>query len=476
MAEIRLDTELLGEKATRIILDVVQPLCRDQRSIAASESLARDWPYCDSFTFIVQPIIQQAYAEFLPLIPPLSESATRLKAIVDLFKGLDESSIDQWNGLKEKYPSLFDNFDLTLLLIMQMTGDELASLYPYGNLLDPSNNFDLDKVLGRLTVELTQIKPGTPAAKEALDDFLKTHNLDELHPGSWLAELYISDMMTRELDPNSPEAKQFEDFVARNYGLDFQGDWTGHEWEKLMAVKGTVLVAEKLAETMGMTSAEAFRMAYETSSENPLIYFWGTDQNQMEDKYRNRPDYQLSGTAKGISKGGCTSNQHLINFMYMSGTNGHVDQRGMNNVIHELGHALGSRACGRMEDHMQNDYWQPPYNGQLGNRANGFASPPPPPFDWQQSDEKTSTPGEVFADMFLGWVCDKWEQDPTNPGDLTQAGQARKDFMDSHMPEFLDILKEGKDESEYYSRRDYFVEKFAELEQRDAAINQPEAG
>lgn len=45
--------------------------------------------------------------------------------------------------------------------------------------------------------------------------------------------------------------------------------------------------------------------------------------------------------------------------------------------------------------------------------------------------------GEIFADMFLGWVYNKWEVNPDNPGTWSQKGQERADFMDSKMPNWV---------------------------------------
>jgi RHS repeat-associated protein len=51
---------------------------------------------------------------------------------------------------------------------------------------------------------------------------------------------------------------------------------------------------------------------------------------------------------------------------------------------------------------------------------------------------------ENFADMFLGWVYSKWEQDPSGNSRLTQMGQMRSDFMDTHMSRWIfDIVAPG---------------------------------
>lgn len=45
--------------------------------------------------------------------------------------------------------------------------------------------------------------------------------------------------------------------------------------------------------------------------------------------------------------------------------------------------------------------------------------------------------GEIFADMFVGWVYGKWEIDPNNPNELSSLGQMRKDYMDQRMDQWI---------------------------------------
>ena len=48
--------------------------------------------------------------------------------------------------------------------------------------------------------------------------------------------------------------------------------------------------------------------------------------------------------------------------------------------------------------------------------------------------------GEIFADMFIGWVYDRWETSDGQPGSpLKTMGEARKQFMDSIMIELIEI-------------------------------------
>jgi hypothetical protein len=51
-------------------------------------------------------------------------------------------------------------------------------------------------------------------------------------------------------------------------------------------------------------------------------------------------------------------------------------------------------------------------------------------------EEETDGRGEIFADMFVGWVHNKWEQVP-GKNDLTVLGSQRNDYMDSRMQKWI---------------------------------------
>ena len=69
----------------------------------------------------------------------------------------------------------------------------------------------------------------------------------------------------------------------------------------------------------------------------------------------------------------------------------------------------------------------------LVNRPNGFFQPK----RWQQSP--VFERGEIFADMFIGWVYDRWETIDGKPDSpLKEAGTARKRFMDGIMIELIE--------------------------------------
>ena len=78
------------------------------------------------------------------------------------------------------------------------------------------------------------------------------------------------------------------------------------------------------------------------------------------------------------------------------------------------------------------------------NSANGFCGPKTTSaVAWQWRFNNVNY--EYFAEMFMGWAYGCWEPlNPRNPNVLTDLGQARSDFMNSHMPEWIYNKIEGK--------------------------------
>jgi hypothetical protein len=121
----------------------------------------------------------------------------------------------------------------------------------------------------------------------------------------------------------------------------------------------------------------------------------------------------------------------LIKEFYSSGTYTNYLERSVHLVLHELGHAfnalmenlIGEKAAPYNQLYLTqaND---PTFPNREGSDALnfGFAGPR---YNWQQSASSSYT--EEFADMFLGWSYNRWEEDSDG---LTVDGQARSDWMD----------------------------------------------
>jgi RHS repeat-associated protein len=110
-------------------------------------------------------------------------------------------------------------------------------------------------------------------------------------------------------------------------------------------------------------------------------------------------------------------------------------------LIHELGHTFEGRVNVRLRtrpgetpvrDTLRDDTTilrRIPENTIGDDRHYGFAGPFPV---WQHSEQATT--GEEFADMMIGWVYGRWAMED---GVLTPQGEARSDFMQRHMPEWV---------------------------------------
>ncbi len=110
--------------------------------------------------------------------------------------------------------------------------------------------------------------------------------------------------------------------------------------------------------------------------------------------------------------------------------------RKVNNVIHELGHAFNVR-LGRIPENSVHAYsiriggelWQLDQKDSK-EEGQGFYFGDILKYGtmtWIQSIQ--TSPSEVFADMFIGWVYNKWEDSPQ--------GEARKKFMNEYMRSWI---------------------------------------
>jgi hypothetical protein len=134
-----------------------------------------------------------------------------------------------------------------------------------------------------------------------------------------------------------------------------------------------------------------------------------------------------SADCKCKPSGGYTNSSRWIEFSSISSR----WDRKLNNVIHELGHAFSNGRLGGIPNTAVKDYSTYIY-GKLWNmmsRPEGFYQngDQGEKSTWQQSTQVTDS--EVFADMFLGWVANRWDDD--------DYGRARAKFMEDNMPGWI---------------------------------------
>jgi hypothetical protein len=102
-------------------------------------------------------------------------------------------------------------------------------------------------------------------------------------------------------------------------------------------------------------------------------------------------------------------------------------------IAHELGHAfnalvtniLGARVS--PYDDLAATWRNNPGFPRRADDANGFASDP-----YQDTKSWDTTSNEEFADMFIGWAYNKWQEGP--------AGDKRSSWMSTNMSEWVTML------------------------------------
>jgi hypothetical protein len=112
-------------------------------------------------------------------------------------------------------------------------------------------------------------------------------------------------------------------------------------------------------------------------------------------------------------------------------------------AVHELGHAFVQAVGSSPVDTLDNAIKEKDDQGNLKyphlgrpptGQSWGFAGP----FSkWQNSEVDSAA--EVFADMYTGWVYDRWEVDETASDGLSDDGRVRRNFMENHMSTWIEV-------------------------------------
>lgn len=141
------------------------------------------------------------------------------------------------------------------------------------------------------------------------------------------------------------------------------------------AYLGVTAVGEKLARSIDGSAEEAFKNTY-----GSITIEWGCSKSEC-------------------TKLGRTFDDDLIKFRDFYGDH-NISQMLMNTnlVIHELGHMLENIIAYALPDGTLYKPARSSLPGNLANNRDGLA----PRWIHQQSDDISS--GEIFADMFVGWV------------------------------------------------------------------------
>jgi hypothetical protein len=193
--------------------------------------------------------------------------------------------------------------------------------------------------------------------------------------------------------------------TLRKYRIRLKGDgWNSHVSEQLAVVGALDKVGLKFASERAGSSSQAFVAVY-----GHMTLQWEGGVGICGDP--NKP----------VDSGGCTDNSHQIRFWSMSGHGQNDISRMMKNIVHEFGHAydniLGSPSGDMSPDFTRNTLLRPNQKTELGTR-----------WGWQQSPDTASN--EVFADMFIAWTYNAWNNDPAN---ATTVGDAQN-WMNGLVP------------------------------------------
>ena len=276
-----------------------------------------------------------------------------------------------------------------------------------------------------------------------------------------------------------PSVSGCADEFDKLFGLDIYD--ASRAWsaiDKTAVRQAAYLVGSKLSETMpgSTTPFTAFKKVYGIRESRPMQFsFWGDGSDgcyecrpgdcQTADIWEDRTFVdeesgklvykKIPGTKTDCAckpKGGYTSSERSIKFASLwpnfTGSGAYWQNiRKINNVIHELGHSFNQRAdqpslkvsaySEQVTVNGQTELFE--MNKRYGSdKQIGFymESSINGTMTWVQSTQDATTgeasPGsEVFADMFLGWVHDKWALDPY--------GEARARFMNTNMPGWVSI-------------------------------------
>lgn len=473
MPEIQMDTDELNKLALRLNREVVDGILGAQQRIAtATELISPERSYQRAFSSLAGNKIMQAAGQFRAPLDRLSEAREKLALAARYFEEIDATGVERWQRYPSDYPDWLRNRDFALLLTLNLTAEEIAAFYRYGNLLSIDSTLIPD-LLVFLRREYDEIKPGTPEAElllSLLDPFtikpgtpeaefyLGLMEFQNVLPGTHHAKIFLALVEVEKLEWETPAATAFVNLVESEYGLSFQPknskwdpvtDWRTRPvtrqpaWEKLMCAEAVFLTGEKFYSELKKSDpnamqiksqADAFKMVYGITERKPMTIVYDPD------------DAICMG--RGMR---CDGPRNIV-MVTMSGSGRKDpairDQMGRNNLIHELGHAFTNVW-------VQKDGSWPPEKpdkvlGSEGYEVKqvllsdrgfcGHAAESGVITTWRQHPPSESDPtpaaGEYFADMFLGWVGDSWAPPPDTPEDI-QAAATRKEWMDGHMPAWI---------------------------------------
>jgi RHS repeat-associated protein len=226
--------------------------------------------------------------------------------------------------------------------------------------------------------------------------------------------------------------------VENRFGISFTGNWSLNA--KFMVSSGVWDVGRKFDTVLAQTSSPglAFKLVFSKGvnfSYNNNCYGCRPKSCIDENKYTGVSSLGDSCTPEY----GVTYSSSQIEFASFYENN---FVRGRNNTVHELGHAFDNRLYGIPSGVLSltktwiidcDEYDFPHRTNESYGPYYGFASR----IDvrtWQMNSSES--PGEEFADTFLGWVYNTWE----SPNTGSPGGRIRSEWADQWMTGWLNTI------------------------------------
>jgi hypothetical protein len=213
--------------------------------------------------------------------------------------------------------------------------------------------------------------------------------------------------------PNDPTCSgpqmEIDDMISL-FGVSLSGEWT--LMNKIAIFNGLYAVGKAFAQVIGGSVYDAFRRVYRTADSFMSI------------------ERCPGGNCNGYTRGAVTINHHLIRFATVSENMKYLT----NNLVHELGHAFLDLWGGKSDN---NPRTRPGFNIPTRLLNNQGFYPSDEGF-WQMhacegSCDTAEEYEEVWADMFLGWTYQSFNDDRDLVGDR------RREYMNENMPSWIEF-------------------------------------
>ncbi len=230
-------------------------------------------------------------------------------------------------------------------------------------------------------------------------------------------------------NPNSTECSEapYSDAAVdrdlEKFGVKLSGTWTYEEKRWILSALRLAGAAFSNEMEGNLSPHEAFKAVFGVTMINPFI-FGKCGQDKFTCKY----------DGDDVTAGGLTKGQRSIGIAtFPTAVSTDRDLRGVNFILHELGHAFNNRIGGQGVAALHSEQQNPGFANRRGTDPDsdhsGFAGPRNS-MTWHMGAKNKDQEGEEFADQFVAWVQGEWE---VVDGEMTSDAQDRSGFMDDNM-------------------------------------------